>query len=201
MTELRRGISFSGQFSDCQSLLSRYFRAGGFTVPARVLSRRHLNLTCHCCKQAITLRTTAQHPGRHCTSYAGSTFRFKFTSLKFSLAQWRFVGRKFGCLCFGRDQQIALAAQGWIFSRMRSDANEYERQWAGGGVVDFLPYRGMALDSESSCSLLKHVRLLPRTVGPDRRSLRWLRQDRAPTVSCEVRFLGPPLSSLAGCVW
>lgn len=36
MTELRRGISFSGQFSDYQSLLSRYFRAGGFTVPARV---------------------------------------------------------------------------------------------------------------------------------------------------------------------
>src|SRR4029077_14853761 len=43
--------SFSGQFSDYQSLLSRYFRAGGFTVPARVLSRRHLHLTCHCCKQ------------------------------------------------------------------------------------------------------------------------------------------------------
>jgi hypothetical protein len=37
---------------------------------------------------------------------------------------------------------------------MRMSTND---SGAGGGIVDFLPYRGMALDSESSYSLLKHV--------------------------------------------
>jgi hypothetical protein len=66
------------------------------------------------------------------------------------LPPWCFRNRKLCSLRFGCNKQIIIAAESCIFSGRTCDLNEHVVLWGRGGLFDFLPHRGMAMDSTST---------------------------------------------------
>ena len=56
-------------------------------------------------------------------------FRFESAPFEFFLPARRFVGWKFGGLCFRGYQKIAFSAECRIFSRRTGDANQHVVYW------------------------------------------------------------------------
>jgi hypothetical protein len=113
--------------------------------------------TCHLAKSGDYSRATAQHPGRHCTSYAGSIF---VLNPRLSSSRWRsgasLSGNSPACT-LGTTRRSPLRLKAAYFPGCEVILMSTNEIGACGGAFDFLPHRGMAMDSTSPYSSLKLV--------------------------------------------